>query len=361
MVAIHQFVQSFVRHDAVSNHVRHQRDLLREMGFESEIFWGEQRVDRDPGKYFREFAPVPGDKTWMMYHLSTATPLTEFLLGCKEPLATVFHNITPVEMIAPWEPIVGNDLNNARLQYLEIAKRTDFAIGVSQYNANEMMRDGFPKASVANVLFDVDDYSKCIDVKLDEKLRTKKEKRGSDWLFVGRIAGNKCQHDIIKAFAFYKRSFDPNARLHLVGGLSSHRYWTALHDYVSALNLTESVNLAGGVSDGELGAYYKNADVFVSMSEHEGFGVPLLEAMHNGLPVVAFGGASAVPETVGNGGLVLGDKSPATVAVAVNRVLSDNAVNKALVEAGHQRVEELSLAHVKDQWRKVINSMIESA
>lgn len=359
MVAVHQFVQSYVQHDAVSNHVRHTRTLLREMGFDSEIFWGEQRVEDNPGKYFREFSPKPGDKTWMMYHLSTATPLTEFLLQRSEPLATVFHNITPVELIAPWEPIVGNDLNNARLQYLEIARRTDFAVGVSQFNADEMMRDGFPTARVANVLFSPEDYTTSIDPATDAKLRSQKEHGGKDWLFVGRIAGNKCQHDIIKAFAYYRRYFDTSARLHLVGGLASHRYWTTLHDYVVALQLSKAVNLTGGVSDGQLGAYYKNADVFVSMSEHEGFGVPLLEAMHNGLPVVAFG-SSAVPETVASGGLVLNDKSPASVAVAVNKVLDDNAVNKQLIHAGHQRVEQLSLKNVRNQWRGVINEMVES-
>lgn len=99
--------------------------------------------------------------------------------------------------------------------------------------------------------------------------------------------------------------------------------------------------MTGRVSDGELGAYYRVADVLVCMSEHEGVGIPLLEAMHHDVPVVAFA-AAAVPETVGNAGVLLHRKRPASVAAAVHRVVSDNNLRNGLVTRGAARLRVFS-------------------
>jgi glycosyltransferase involved in cell wall biosynthesis len=98
--------------------------------------------------------------------------------------------------------------------------------------------------------------------------------------------------------------------------------------------------MAGSLDGDGLTAAYRSADVFVSCSDHEGFGIPLVEAMGHGLPVVAYG-AAAVPSTVGDAGIVLPEKSPAMVAAAVHRVLADDRVRAALVAAGRDRLEEL--------------------
>ena len=142
-------------------------------------------------------------------------------------------------------------------------------------------------------------------------------------MFVGRVAPNKAQHDVVKAFAWYRRVFDAEASLTLVGGVSAGSYWSALERFVDGLGLSGVVRLAGSVSDVELEGLYRSADVFVCLSEHEGFCVPLLEAMAHGVPVVAFG-AAAVPETLGDAGLRAG-----------------------LVGAGRRRLEHFSLARTR--------------
>jgi glycosyltransferase involved in cell wall biosynthesis len=124
--------------------------------------------------------------------------------------------------------------------------------------------------------------------------------------------------------------------------MTSRLYFRALEKLAIELGVAEAVELADTVSFGDLVAYYRNADVFVSLSEHEGVGVPLLEAMHFGLPVVA-GAAAALPETVADAGLLLPDKAPVFVACAVHRVLTDAALRASLLEAGRARVEEFSL------------------
>ena len=134
------------------------------------------------------------------------------------------------------------------------------------------------------------------------------------WLFVGRLAPNKAQHDIVKAFAAYRRFHNADARLHLVGGGREDAYAHTLRRFIHAAGLDDAVTLAGGVSSSELAAYYRAADVFVVCSEHEGFCVPLLEAMHHRVPIVAFA-AAAVPETLGEAGLLFDIKDPCTIAV----------------------------------------------
>jgi glycosyltransferase involved in cell wall biosynthesis len=147
------------------------------------------------------------------------------------------------------------------------------------------------------------------------------------------------------SLALYRRVYDPDAQLVLIGGHGHPRYTQAVSDLVHALGLKQAVRMPGMVGEAELARAYADSDVFVCLSDHEGFCFPLVEAMHHGLPIVAFG-AAAVPDTVGAGGVVLDNKEPATVAAAVNRVLSVPGRRARLVAAGRARVAELSVERV---------------
>jgi glycosyltransferase involved in cell wall biosynthesis len=185
------------------------------------------------------------------------------------------------------------------------------------------------------------------------RLSDPKASGGADWLFVGRLAPNKAQHDIVKAFAAYRRLYDADARLHLVGGSSSHQYETALTAFVDALDLGGAVEITGGVSAGGLTAHFETADVYVVASEHEGFCVPLLEAMHHRVPIVAYA-ATAVPETLGDAGLLLDAKDAYTIATAVHRVVTDTALRTQLIDAGIARLREFDLAKSR---RKLLDAI----
>lgn len=358
MTTVHQFVQSFVDHDAASTHVRHLGQILAEMGIRSKVYAGEWRGERSKATSFADYTSTGDtDDTWLLFHFSIDTPIAAFLAERPEHVAINYHNVTPAEMIRPWEPTIASELDIAHAQFLELAGHCDYAIGVSEFNAVELRSAGYAPTTVAPVLFDPHDFERELDAKVDARLHHMKENGGADWLFVGRVAPHKCLHDVIKAFSLYQRVYDERARLHLVGGVWSHRYWTVLHQYVDALGLLDSIDITNSVSNGALGAYYKNADVFVYLSEHEGFGVPVLEAFHNDVPVVAFD-AAAVGETVGGGGVLLDEKSPATVAAAVDRVLSDDDLRSQLIASGRARLAEFSLEKSTERWRKVIEQMI---
>ena len=162
-------------------------------------------------------------------------------------------------------------------------------------------------------------------------------------LLATRLAPHKAQHDIVKAFAAYRRFHNPDAHLYLVGGGPEDSYAHTLRRFVHGLGLDDAVTLTGGVSPADLVAYYRAADVFVVCSEHEGFCVPLLEAMYHRVPIVAFA-AGAVPETLGDAGLLLEVKDPCTVAAAVDRVAGDAALRGQLVAAGTRRAREFDIS-----------------
>ena len=157
------------------------------------------------------------------------------------------------------------------------------------------------------------------------------------------VAPNKCQHDVVAAFAAYRRVFEPRARLTLIGGTTSARYLRAIQHMIGQLDLGDSVEILDNVDFRDLLAHFATADAFVCLSEHEGFCVPVLEAMELSVPVVAFA-AAALPETVAGAGVLLEDKDPLAVACAVDAVLSDRAARDALVAAGRTRAGAFSLA-----------------
>jgi glycosyltransferase involved in cell wall biosynthesis len=344
MIAVHQFVPTLAPRDAVSTHYLRVRATLRAAGYSSDIYAmdsrGEVAKEARPFQTFR--GGRSGESTWLCYQSSIGSPVADFVAARPEPLMVDYHNITPAAFFERWEPGMAVYLRAGRRQLRELAPRAQLAFADSSYNAAELDALGFEHTGVVPILFDRDDLHTEIDAATRDRLARERIEGSSTWLFVGQVAPHKAQHDIVKALAMYRRLFDPNARLRLVGFPLSKAYVEAVEHYVADLGLTGAVELAGSVPDAVLGAYFATADVYVCLSEHEGFCVPLLEAMHHGVPVVAYA-TGAVPETLGAGGLLLARKDPLTVATAVARVV-DPALHAALVRAGHARLDDFSLA-----------------
>ncbi|MCZ7527384.1 MAG: glycosyltransferase [Acidimicrobiia bacterium] len=360
MTAVHQFLPTLARRDAVGGHALRVQELLRDLGAESEIYaidvGPEMRGRAHPYDRFRGGRGT----TWLLYQASTGSRLADWLMERPEPLVVNYHNITPVEFFAGWEPAVAAELRLGRRQLAQLAGRTELVIADSAYNEAEVVALGYRRTAVAPILFDPAVFEHEVDEELLGRLREAKAAGGADLLFVGRLAPNKAQHDLVKALAAYRRAYDPRARLHLVGAASSHAYLETLRAYVHALGLDDAVNLAGSVPDAELAAYYEAADVFVSASEHEGFCVPLLEAMHHRVPVVAFSEA-AVPETLGPAGVLLGSKEPTRMAAAVARVSGDPALREALADAGTVRLADFDLTRARSRFAVAVRELLDGA
>lgn len=358
ITAIHQFMPTLAPRDAVSGHAKHVQVALRDLGFDSEIY--AEHVHPDETRRARPFESFserfhPG--TVLLYRLSTGSKMGRQLAARPEPFTIDYQNITPVEFMAGWEPLVASILQQGRRDLRRLARRTVFATAGSAYNAGELLTAGYRRVSVVPILIDTEQFHHDVDSNRLERLGNDKDRGGVDLLFVGRIAPNKCQHDLIRLLAYYRQTFDPNARLRLVGGSSSHAYETTLQRFADGLGLADAVDFAGSVSDSELGAYYQSADVFVSMSQHEGFCIPLVEAMANDVPVVALA-SSAVPEILGDGGLALPASDLALFSAAINRITTDATTRAAFVSAGRARMEYFSLAEGRRILRDAVDEMI---
>jgi glycosyltransferase involved in cell wall biosynthesis len=350
--AVHQLVPTFAPRNAIGNHVLQVQSVLRGMGLESEIWVGDAwREVAHLSKQYRE-QPVR-DGQWLLYQASTGSAMADWLRERPEPTLLNYHNMTPAELFAPWEPHVGVELNAGRRQLAELAPQTELAVAVSAYNEAELVRAGYRSTAVVPILLDTSTFDRAEDVAAVERLTVP----GPVWLFVGRLAPNKAQHDLIKALSVYRRVYDPTATLRLVGSVSSHAYATAVEGLVRALQLEDAVELCGDVSDAELDAHYRAADVFVSTSDHEGFCIPLLESMHHRLPIVAYG-SSAIPETLGDAGLCLPSKEPTRVAAAVHRVLEDPALQGSLTRAGEARLADFDLDRNRRRMAEVVGEAL---
>jgi L-malate glycosyltransferase len=343
---IHQFLSTFAGRDAIGMHTLRVRRLLREAGFESDIYAVDTHDDvRDQAldpKTFRSRAHATDD-AWILYHFSIGSPLFDFVRELDVPLALDYHNVTEAKYFWRWEPRAATSMLEGRRQLALAAPVVRFALADSEFNERELIELGCPRTAVAPILIDFADYDSPPDPGLLAERRRVQSGGGSDWLAVGRIAPNKCQHDVLLAFAVYCRIYDPRARLTLVGGQSAGHYWRALHRLAEDLGVAGAVTFTDVVSHAELMACYRTADVLLCLSEHEGFNVPVLEAMHFDVPVIAYA-VSAVPDTVGDGGLLLTDKDPVIVAAAADRLRSDASLRQSLVEAGRKRVEHFSIA-----------------
>lgn len=357
MAAIHQFVPTY-EPGAVGAHMLEVQGLARELGFESEVFAEHVHPTlHGSGRDYRDYGRrVPSaSQDVLLYQTAIGSPVADFVSERPETIAVNYHNITPARFFAPWEPSIVPGLLWGRAQLAAMAPRSSIGIAVSRYNQSELDELGYRSTTVVPVLVDLASFDLETDEPTMDRLRTR-SRQSAAWLFVGRVAPNKAQHDLIRAFALYQRVFDPHAVLRIVGGSSSTAYLVALKALIGALGLEDSVDLTGSIGGGELAAHYRAADVFVCVSEHEGFCVPLLEAMHHRLPIVAYG-AAAVPETLGAGGLCLPGKAPALVAGAVDRVLRDRALRAHLSAAAAARLAEFELPVTRGRMASALCSL----
>jgi L-malate glycosyltransferase len=345
-VRIDQLVPSFVRHDAISNHALQIRRVLRQAGFDSNVYVGaiDHRLAGEARVYF-ECPTRPDKNRLLLYHASTDSPMAAWLESVARSgqlVACDYHNITPSRYFARWEPPAARSMQIARRELALLAPVTAMGLADSRFNEQELIETGYRSTAVCPLLLDLDSYHQPPDRRALATLRRSQAAGGKRWLFVGRIAPNKCQHDVIAAFALYRRLFDAKSRLTFVGGATSPRYRRALERMAVELDLGDSLEFTDSVAFDVLLAYFAASDVFVCLSEHEGFCVPIIEAMELGLPVVAYS-AAAVTDTVDGAGVLLEAKDPLVVACAVQDLLADESERRRKAEAGKARAAEFSL------------------
>jgi len=289
----------------------------------------------------------------LVYHAAHASPLGTWVAGVDAVKVVDYHGITPPEFVRAYDPGLAVALARARSELEALAGQADLAIAHSVYMERELQEMGFVTTATLPLLVDPARLSGPADESVMARLRA--GKRGHDLLFVSRLAPNKRIEDLVKVFAIYRRAWCREARLFVVGRPDTGAYAETLRRFVERLGV-EEVHFAGRVGDAELSAYYRCADAFVSMSEHEGFGLPWIEAMSFGVPVLAYA-AGALPETIGDAGILFSDICYEEVAALIDAVLGDEALRARLAAAGRLRAAAFGPLAFEARVRELFGSL----
>lgn len=324
---VHQFLAAAAPHDAVTNQALALQDELRSRGVASGIVAEhvheslENRVTRlKPGH-------VPRGPAILRY--SIWSKAAQAALDHATRLGVVYHNITPPELVGRANPAVAALCMRARRELPRVIEKSQFLIADSTFNAKELMALGARDVRVIPLLLNIS-WSPIPP-----------EAPTRDVLFVGRIAPNKRIEDIIDSMVLLRRHLLSDARLRIAGSPAAFPgYREALGERVRHLNAEDGIVFLGEVSDADRDREFGRAGAYLSMSEHEGFCVPILEAMAHGLPVVARD-AGAVRETAGGAALIVPARNPLLAAAALERVLTDPAVRTGLSENAARRLRQL--------------------
>ncbi|MDQ3263583.1 MAG: glycosyltransferase [Myxococcota bacterium] len=331
-MAVHQLIPTFAEGDATGLAAIHLQLLLRRQGLFGEIY----AAQLSPGltslvRPLAAFRPAPEDLA--LYHHGIASPLAGRLLHLPCRKGIVFHNISPVRTYAG--TLLEEQLQGGRAQLAAMAPFVELAIGDSDFNSRELTGAGFRNVFTVPLFVEPERFAEDrADPALDRRLAGE----GLTLLSVSRVLPHKRFEDLLALHAEVLR-LDPSARLHLVGGYEAGgAYFRGLRRRARSLS---GVEFLGRLSHAELVAAYRTASVFVSMSEHEGFGVPLLEAMAAQLPVLAYG-AAAVPETLGGAGVSFDQKHFALLAELACELGREGKLRQSVLRGQQRRLAELS-------------------
>ena len=336
MTRVHQFHPVLAPGDAMSDHVRALDRRLRDWGHEPRMYAVEAKPGVDGVLPYRRLFREVRKEDLLLVHFSMGHEIFTQLAKLPARKVLVYHNVTPAQFFTGINPHAAVFARLGRRQLAELAPAFELAIGVSEYNRRELDAAGYRRTAHVPILIDWSRF----DAAPDDAVIARWQGIAPILLFVGRISPNKRQDDLIRMLAYYRRCIDRDARLILVGGYRDQpQYQPRLAALAERLGLSGAVTFGGAVSLPELVAYYRTASAFVSLSEHEGFGVPLLEAMRFDLPVVAYD-AAAIGETVADAGVLLHERDLAAAAEAVGLVVERRDLRERLVAAGRRRVAQ---------------------
>ena len=355
MRAIHQILPSFQTKDAMGNEVLTLRSVLLSKGFKSEIFTISHLPElRGLAKPYQEYHKISSKDNVLIYHFGIGSPLTEFILKIPDRVILRYHNITPSRFLEYFEPTTAKICRQGRDQLKVLRQKAIAAFAVSHFNAQELRAYGFKNISVIPIIKDFKKMNKP-----DASIVKRFNRDGTKILFVGRVISNKKQEDVIKAFYLYKKYYDSSAHLFLVGGYinqQKHSYSTYLKALITKLNLKD-VFLTGTVSERELSAYYQIADIFVCMSEHEGFCVPLLEAMNYKIPIIAYD-QPGVAETCGNASIIVKNKNFAEIAEWIDTIIKNKELKEEIIRRQNKRLSDFDYKHISKSFLEHLKEFV---
>lgn len=319
-------------------------------------------VQFDPSLVYRlkpliDLEAGPEDVVLVHYAIGNSR-FDEFLKNTSARLILMFHNITPSSEYREIDPDFAELLETGRETLARMADRYEFAITPSHYNADELREMGYSDVRVIPLIVNTKSLvSMQPEWSVANHLNEVVE--GPVALYVGQLSPHKRIDALFEAYHVLTTYIDPKVTLIVVGSGRLRRYRDALLTYASELNLAR-MWATGAVPESHLAAFFRRADLFVTLSSHEGFCAPLVEAMAFDVPIVATR-AAAIPETVGEAGLLLpAEPDPITAAEGIHEGLANEQLRKMLIKNGRSRLAELDPEKASSELRSQISAAMSS-
>ena len=350
-MVINQWVPAAHRGDAIGDSARRVQALLRGMGHESELY--ALTVDEDLAAVVRPFHHPDarrGDLT--IFHFALPSPMTEAFATLPRGRVLQYHNITPAHFFAGYDPVLFRLASIGRQELATLAGRTDLALGDSEYNRQELEQLGFGETGVMPIAIDTARITRAprrpaLERILDDGL--------VNFLFVGRVVPNKKIEDHIRLAEQYKRYVNVDYRFVFVGKCDAlPRYYAAVRALILQYDMPpDRFVFTGPVPDEDLATYYRMATAYISLSEHEGFCVPLLEAMAADVPVLAYS-AAAIPDTLGGAGVQFSPKDLEYAAELLGMLVFDEDVRRKVLAGQRRRLQDFGDTRIAGHLRAMI-------
>ncbi len=344
--------------DAVGNDTLAIDKILKELGFETGIYAENigKRIPKGVAFTIDDIPQLDKDDI-IIYHLSTGSELNYKLSGYNGRKLVVFHNITPSNYFIGYNNILWNLCKSGLAGAKYLSDKVDYALADSSFNRDNLIDMEYNcKIDILPIIIPFEDYNKNPNQDIIKKYS---DDGYVNILFTGRIAPNKCQEDIVAAFYQYHTKYNPKSRLFLVGNYEGlEKYYNHLKEYASMLGIEDYVVFSGHIPFDEILAYYHIADLFLCMSEHEGFCVPLVEAMYFDIPIVAFD-SSAIGDTLGGSGIMVKEKNPVETAGLIDYIFTHEDIKEKILRNQRERLEYFQYDRTKEKFLSYLKEFIE--
>lgn len=356
MPALHQCTAGFAWHDAISNEANLFRKIFRQWGYSSEIYCDPANTSRDRRGEIRDIHALAAEVTpddLVLLHLSIGSVANTLFESLQCRKAILYHNITPAHYFQFTNPQTAAHLQNGRQQLAKLAGAAEINLADSLFNAREMEEIGYTKADVLPIVIDTD----LMSLPPTQQIMKRMDDGMLNVIFVGRCSPNKKMEDVLRVFAWLQKNITPLCRLNLIGSKAGNeRYYAMLLAMTKEWQLS-NVTFTGSVSQADLHAYYQSADVFLCMSEHEGFCIPLMESMMYDVPIVAMADA-AVPETLDGAGIQLKERAYDVAAEAIYRLHQDHALRASVLKGQQERLTRYRNRNLEAELRTALKPVL---
>jgi glycosyltransferase involved in cell wall biosynthesis len=351
---IDQLVPAFHRGDAIGDTALHMKKYFHSRGFLSEIYC----LSRDKGleqssKLFSEYQMCkPSDIT--ILHFALPSPLTKAFMDLSSRKAIIYHNLTPSGFFTDFSPEMARISRIGREELKSLVSHVSLALADSEFNRQELVEVGFQHTEVFPLYIDFEKYNKP----MERFFHSLFDDDRINILFVGRIVPNKKIEDLIRVLFTYKKYISPLVRLIVVGKtISLPKYFHSLIRFADEFYLKpEEICFTGHIPDEEMFALYNVADVFLSLSEHEGFGLPFIESMVFDVPIIAYD-CTAVPYTLDGAGILIKEKRVEYVSELIDIVARDQGTRKKVIEGQRKRLKEFKDISDRDLLGRLIDEL----